>query len=45
MQVKLAVCQLSIVAEKQRNIDHAKEVIEKAADDGARLIVLPVSET
>ncbi|GAQ87849.1 Nitrilase/cyanide hydratase and apolipoprotein N-acyltransferase family protein [Klebsormidium nitens] len=40
-KVKLAVCQLSIVAEKQQNIDHAREVIEKAADDGARLIVLP----
>lgn len=42
MQVKLAVCQLSVTAEKQKNIDHAREVIEKAAHDGAKLIVLPV---
>jgi predicted amidohydrolase len=40
--VKLAVCQLSVTAEKQKNIDHAREVIEKAAHDGAKLIVLPV---
>ncbi|CAM6092512.1 unnamed protein product [Calypogeia fissa] len=38
---KVAVCQLSVVADKETNIAHAREVIEAAADNGAQLIVLP----
>ncbi|KAJ7528578.1 hypothetical protein O6H91_15G008800 [Diphasiastrum complanatum] len=38
---KVAVCQLSVTANKEQNINHAREVIEGAADEGAELIVLP----
>ncbi|KAJ7528581.1 hypothetical protein O6H91_15G008800 [Diphasiastrum complanatum] len=40
---KVAVCQLSVTANKEQNINHAREVIEGAADEGAELIVLPVT--
>lgn len=43
LQVKVALCQLAVTADKAHNIGHAREVIEKAADDGAQLILLPVS--
>jgi predicted amidohydrolase len=43
MQYKLAACQLSVTADKQANIAHAREKIQVAADQGAQLIVLPVS--
>lgn len=42
MQYKLAACQLSVTADKQANIAHAREKIQAAADQGAQLIVLPV---
>lgn len=40
-KVKVALCQLAVTSDKAQNIAHAKEVIEKAADDGAQLILLP----
>ncbi|PWZ07629.1 Omega-amidase, chloroplastic [Zea mays] len=38
---KVALCQLSVTADKSRNIAHARAAIEKAASDGAKLVVLP----
>ncbi|KZV31984.1 hypothetical protein F511_05094 [Dorcoceras hygrometricum] len=38
---KIALCQLSVTADKERNIAHARQVIEEAAGNGAHLIVLP----
>lgn len=38
---KVAVCQLAVTADKSQNIVHAREKIESAADNGAKLIVLP----
>lgn len=38
---KIALCQLSVTADKARNIDHAKKAIEEAAQKGAKLVVLP----
>ena len=41
-QYKIGLCQLSVTADKMRNIDHAKKAIEDAAQKGAKLVVLPV---
>ncbi|CAN6321265.1 unnamed protein product [Urochloa humidicola] len=38
---KLALCQLSVTADKARNITHARAAIEAAAADGAKLVLLP----
>ncbi|XP_073034167.1 omega-amidase, chloroplastic-like [Primulina eburnea] len=38
---KIALCQLSVTANKERNIVHARQVIEEAARKGAQLILLP----
>ncbi|KAL8035984.1 hypothetical protein ABFX02_12G130000 [Erythranthe guttata] len=38
---KIALCQLSVTANKERNIAHARQVIEEAAGKGAQLILLP----
>lgn len=38
---KIALCQLSVTADKVRNIAHARKAIEEAAQKGARLVVLP----
>ncbi|XP_002985119.2 omega-amidase, chloroplastic [Selaginella moellendorffii] len=38
---KLAVCQLSICADKEQNIRHAREAIQTAADGGSKLVLLP----
>ncbi|KAL2649282.1 hypothetical protein R1flu_017410 [Riccia fluitans] len=38
---KLALCQLSVTADKVANIAHARQSIEAAASEGAQLIVLP----
>ncbi|KAH9321027.1 hypothetical protein KI387_015666, partial [Taxus chinensis] len=38
---KIALCQLSVTEDKERNIAHARTAIEAAADKGAQLIVLP----
>ncbi|KAL2945152.1 Omega-amidase chloroplastic [Bienertia sinuspersici] len=40
---KIALCQLSVTTDKVRNISHAREVIEEAANKGAQLVLLPVS--
>ncbi|KAL2501178.1 Omega-amidase [Forsythia ovata] len=38
---KIALCQLSVTSDKERNIAHAREAIEEAAGKGAQLILLP----
>lgn len=38
---KVALCQLAVTSDKGQNIAHALEKIESAADNGAKLIVLP----
>jgi len=43
VQYKIALCQLAVTSDKERNIAHARSVIEAAADNGAQLILLPVS--
>ncbi|KAL2480059.1 Omega-amidase [Abeliophyllum distichum] len=40
-QFKIALCQLSVTSDKERNIAHAREAIEEAAGKGAQLILLP----
>ncbi|WMV42230.1 hypothetical protein MTR67_035615 [Solanum verrucosum] len=38
---KIGLCQLSVTADKERNIIHARAAIEEAAEKGAKLVVLP----
>ncbi|XP_057432379.1 omega-amidase, chloroplastic isoform X2 [Lotus japonicus] len=38
---KIALCQLSVSADKDRNIAHARSAIHHAAANGAKLVVLP----
>ncbi|XP_031498616.1 omega-amidase, chloroplastic isoform X2 [Nymphaea colorata] len=38
---KIALCQLLVTADKEKNIAHARKAIEEAADKGAKLVVLP----
>ncbi|KAB8090446.1 hypothetical protein EE612_015625 [Oryza sativa] len=38
---KVALCQLSVTADKARNIARAREAIEAAAAGGAKLVLLP----
>ncbi|MCO5558715.1 hypothetical protein L7F22_012301 [Adiantum nelumboides] len=38
---KVALCQLAVTSDKAQNIAHAREKIESAADEGAKLIILP----
>ncbi|KAG8376196.1 hypothetical protein BUALT_Bualt09G0038000 [Buddleja alternifolia] len=38
---KIALCQLSVSADKERNIAYARQVIEEAAGKGAQLILFP----
>ncbi|KAJ6816695.1 omega-amidase, chloroplastic [Iris pallida] len=38
---KIALCQLSVTADKKRNIVHAKKAIEEVAGGGAELVILP----
>lgn len=45
LQFKIALCQLSVTADKSRNIAHARRAIEEAASKGAQLVLLPVSYT
>ncbi|RWR95915.1 nitrilase/cyanide hydratase and apolipoprotein N-acyltransferase family protein [Cinnamomum micranthum f. kanehirae] len=40
-QFKIALCQLSVTADKERNIAHARKAIEEAAEKGAQLVLLP----
>lgn len=42
VQFKVGLCQLSVTADKERNIAHARRAIEEAAEKGAKLILLPV---
>ncbi|CAA7395646.1 unnamed protein product [Spirodela intermedia] len=37
----IALCQLTVTADKERNIAHARRAIEDAADKGALLVLLP----
>lgn len=43
LQFKIALCQLFVTADKERNIAHARKAIEEAAGKGAELVLLPVS--
>ncbi|XP_042004475.1 omega-amidase, chloroplastic-like isoform X3 [Salvia splendens] len=38
---KIALCQLAVTSDKEKNIAHARQAIEDAAGKGARLILLP----
>ncbi|KAG4144499.1 hypothetical protein ERO13_D05G041100v2 [Gossypium hirsutum] len=38
---KIGICQLAVTPDKERNIQHAREAIEEAAQKGAHLVVLP----
>ncbi|KAG5244091.1 omega-amidase,chloroplastic [Salix suchowensis] len=38
---KIGLCQLSVTADKERNIAHARKAIEEAAANGAKLVMLP----
>ncbi|KAG6493663.1 hypothetical protein ZIOFF_048656 [Zingiber officinale] len=38
---KIALCQLSVTPDKDRNIAHARKAIEEAASKGAQLVLLP----
>ncbi|KAL1830690.1 hypothetical protein DCAR_0100626 [Daucus carota subsp. sativus] len=38
---KIGLCQLSVTADKERNIVHARTAITEAAEKGAKLVVLP----
>ncbi|XP_010261960.1 PREDICTED: omega-amidase, chloroplastic-like isoform X2 [Nelumbo nucifera] len=38
---KIALCQLQVTADKERNIAHARKAIEEAAEKGAQLVLLP----
>lgn len=42
LQFKIGLCQLSVTADKERNIAHARLAIEEAAEKGAKLVLLPV---
>lgn len=42
LQFKIGLCQLSVTADKERNIVHARTAITEAAEKGAKLVVLPV---
>lgn len=38
---KLAACQMNVVDDKDRNISKAVEMLKTAADNGARMVILP----
>ncbi|KAL9230413.1 hypothetical protein vseg_005768 [Gypsophila vaccaria] len=38
---KIALCQLLVTADKEKNIDHARKAIVDAAEKGAKLVLLP----
>lgn len=44
-QFKIALCQLAVTTDKEKNIAHARHIIEGAAAKGAKLILLPVSHS
>lgn len=39
--MKIAVCQMKVCDDKDKNISHALEMIDEAANNGAEIIVLP----
>lgn len=39
--IKIALCQMRVVDDKQINLDKAVDMIEQSADNGAELVVLP----
>ena len=39
--VKVAAIQLDCVADPQANLAHAEKLVRKAADEGAKIILLP----
>jgi len=39
--LKFALCQISVSSNKIENLSHAREIVDKASQRGARLIVLP----
>lgn len=41
LQVNVALCQMSVTDDKQRNIQHCRSMIYEAAENGASMIVLP----
>lgn len=41
VQIKIALCQMSVTDDKQRNIQEARHAIAEAAASGADLVVLP----
>lgn len=42
-QFKIALCQLSITSDKNQNLDRASRSIRLSVEQGAKLLVLPVS--
>ncbi|XP_056174161.1 omega-amidase, chloroplastic-like [Syzygium oleosum] len=38
---QIGLCQLSVTADKERNIAHARDAIREAVDKGAQLVLLP----
>ncbi|RYR32795.1 hypothetical protein Ahy_A10g047315 [Arachis hypogaea] len=40
-QFKIGLCQLSVTADKEKNIAHARQAIQDAASKGAQLVLLP----
>ena len=43
-QFKIGLCQFLVTDDKGRNIARARKAIEEAAQEGAQLVLLPVSE-
>ena len=41
----IALCQITVTPDKERNIAHARSKIQEAAAKGAKLVLLPVSIT
>ncbi|KAF5175519.1 Omega-amidase protein [Thalictrum thalictroides] len=41
---KIALCQLSVTEDKERNIAHARKAIEEAAEKGVDLVLLPAMQ-
>ena len=43
-QVRVALCQVAVTSDKVKNVAHARDMIAKAAEGGANLVLLPVRE-
>lgn len=44
IQFKIGLCQLSVTLDKNQNLIHAHDSIKAAAKQGAKLVVLTVSQ-